>query len=55
MTRGSAHYEIRVENPLGRCRGLVHAELDSVSIALVNGSLRVPLDEASHLLLLRLG
>jgi cyclic beta-1,2-glucan synthetase len=55
VERGTSRYEIRVANPVGRCGGLDHAELDGKPIPLHEGCVRVTLDSGSHVLSLRLG
>ena len=45
---GSAHYDIRVENPSHRCRGVSHAVLDGMPISCAEGRVRVPLDTGTH-------
>jgi cyclic beta-1,2-glucan synthetase len=47
---GSTHYEIRVENPSRRCRGVSQASLDGSPIQLVDGSVSVNLDDLAHIL-----
>ena len=48
---GSTQYDIRVDNPSHRCRGVSHAALDDVPIQCPDGQVRVPLDGQAHRLL----
>ena len=45
---GAARYDIRVENPSHRCRGVLCAVLDGTPISCAEGRVRVPLDAATH-------
>jgi cyclic beta-1,2-glucan synthetase len=45
---GSTHYDIRVETPSHRCRGISRAILDDSCIDSGEGSVRVPLDGRTH-------
>ena len=45
---GAARYDIRVENPSHRCRGVSCAALDGSPISCAEGRVRVPLDAATH-------
>ncbi len=47
----TTQYDIRVDNPSHRCRGVSHATLDDVPTALSEGQVRVPLDGQAHRLL----
>jgi cyclic beta-1,2-glucan synthetase len=48
---GSTQYDIRVENPSHRCRGVSHVILDDSGIHCAEGCARVPLDGSTHSLL----
>ncbi len=48
---GSTLYDIRVDNPSHRCRGVSHAVLDDAPILHPEGQVRVPLDGCAHRLL----
>ena len=45
---GAARYDIRVENPSHRCRGVSRAVLDGTPISCAEGRVRVPLDTVTH-------
>ncbi len=45
---GEARYDIRVENPSHRCRGVSCAALDGTPISCAVGRVRVPLDKGVH-------
>ncbi len=45
---GSAHYDVRVENASGGCRGISHAVLDRMPISCAEGRVRVPLNTGTH-------
>ena len=45
---GSACYDIRVENPLHRCRGIWCAVLNGTPISCAEGRVRVPLNAGRH-------
>ncbi len=49
---GATRYDIRVEAPLHRCRGISHAVLDGSDVRCVEGYVRVPLDGGTHDLLI---
>ena len=49
---GSTHYDIRVETPSHRSRGVSHAILDGSSIDIAEGGVSVRLDGARHSLLI---
>jgi cyclic beta-1,2-glucan synthetase len=49
---GSTQYEIRVDNPSHRCRGISHATLDGAPVRYPDGQLRIPLDGQAHRLLI---
>ncbi len=49
---GSARYDIRVETPSRRCRGVSHAVLDGVPIECADGRVRVRMDGGNHSLLI---
>ena len=49
---GSARYDIRVENPSHRCRGISRASVDEVAIPCPGGRVRVPLGGEAHRLLI---
>ncbi|MBI1867345.1 MAG: glycosyl transferase [Methylocystis sp.] len=49
---GSTHYDIRVETPSHRCRGVSRALLDGSPILCVEGHVRVDLDGRTHSLLI---
>jgi cyclic beta-1,2-glucan synthetase len=48
----STRYDIRVENPAHRCRGLSRALLDGAPVPVAEGALRVSLDGQRHSLLI---
>jgi cyclic beta-1,2-glucan glucanotransferase len=48
----STCYEIRVDNPSHRCRGISHADLDGARIHHAQARVRVPLDGGTHNLLI---
>src|SRR5690606_34113871 len=48
VKRGSTHYDIRVESPSHRCRGISRAILDDSCLHSGQGSVRVPLDGRTH-------
>jgi cyclic beta-1,2-glucan glucanotransferase len=45
---GPAYYDIRVENPSHRCRGVSCAVLNGVPVSCAEGRVRVPLDPGKH-------
>ena len=51
----SAHYEIRVENPDGVCRGIVAATVDGAAVGVKQFAFNMQDDGATHHVLVRLG
>ena len=49
---GSTEYDIRIDNPSHRCRGVSHSALDDVPIQCPEGKVRVPLDGQAHRLVI---
>jgi cyclic beta-1,2-glucan synthetase len=49
---GATRYDIRVENSSQRCRGVLHAVLDGMSIHCTEERIRVPLEGQTHSLLI---